>query len=126
MTNPITATIAHTAPTVDSLRSFTAPRSSLHAAKESTRDGASRARTGDLVAASHALHQRSNGPRERDSQASDRGDLDRRHVAPELLEAVEATHLGREEVKHHVEVVGDDPGRLWDTCGRAWQQARLL
>ena len=38
-----------------------------------------------------------------------RVELDRGHVAPELLEAVVATGIGREDVKDDVEVVGEDP-----------------
>src|SRR6187551_258667 len=44
-------------------------------------------------------------------------ELDRGHVAPQLLEAVEAPRLGREEVEDDVEVVGDDPRRLGPAGG---------
>ena len=93
--------------------------------KRTETDGASRARTGDLLAASQTLSQLSYGPRDARSLppttarlGGDCGlDLDRRHVAPELLEAVEATHLGREEMEDDVEVVGHDPVRLANPSG---------
>src|SRR5213593_285730 len=44
--------------------------------------------------------------------ARDCGRLELRHIAPEILEAVETACLRREEVEDHVEVVGDDPLRL--------------
>src|SRR5688572_7663405 len=80
--------------------------------------GASRARTGDLRAASATLSQLSYGPSVvrivAPAGLARRGgvQLDRRDVAPELLEAVEAARLGGEDVQDEVEVVRNDPGRL--------------
>jgi hypothetical protein len=56
----------------------------------------------------------------------DRGELDGGHVAPQLLEPVEATRLRREEVEDDVEVVGDDPTRLGHARRGAWEQTVLL
>src|ERR671932_602982 len=71
--------------------------------------GASRARTGDLHAASVALSQLSYGPEAASVAESGGSDLDARDVAPQLLEPVERPRLGREDVQDHVEVVRDDP-----------------
>ena len=90
--------------------------------------GASRARTGDLLAASQTLSQLSYGPvvAGKSSRASPgaalRGDFDERHVAPEILEPVEGARLGREDVQDDVEVVGDDPARLALAVDGARQQ----
>src|SRR6478609_6997168 len=43
-----------------------------------------------------------------------------RHVVPQLLEAVVLAGFGCEDMKHDVDVVADDPGRL----GRAFDRAR--
>src|SRR5215831_8259314 len=89
-------------------------------------DGASRARTGDLLAASQTLSQLSYGPVGRVSLASARCELDRRDVAPELLEPVEASRVRCEEVEDDVEVIGDDPARLGEAGDRPRQQAVVL
>src|SRR5262245_20343909 len=52
-------------------------------------------------------------------------ELDRGHVAPQLLEAVEAPGVGGEEVEDDVEVVRDDPRRLGRAGGGPWQQIVL-
>src|SRR2546421_10621621 len=39
-------------------------------------------------------------------------ELDRRYVAPQILESVVAARLRGEDVEHDVEVIGDDPGSL--------------
>jgi len=41
-----------------------------------------------------------------------RGHLDRRNIAPELLEAVVGSRVRREDVQDDVEVVAEDPARL--------------
>ena len=115
-------------------------------------DGPSRARTGDLLAASQTLSQLSYGPLVTSAQSSGeletardadggppecparpderpggsgRGGFGRllRDVAPEVFEPVEVARFLREDVQHDVEVVGDDPRRLALAGGRAREQA---
>src|SRR3954452_7858787 len=52
--------------------------------------------------------------------------VDRRHVAPEVLEPVVVAGLRREDVQHDVEVVGDDPGALALPVDGARQEAGLV
>src|SRR6476646_5776074 len=53
-------------------------------------------------------------------------ELDARDVAPQILEAVVRAELGREDVKHDVEVVADDPRRLALAVRRPWERPVLV
>src|SRR6185503_7003876 len=54
------------------------------------------------------------------------GELDRRNVAPEILEPVEVARLGCEDVQHDVEVVREDPLRLGPRVDVPGRELRLL
>jgi hypothetical protein len=62
----------------------------------------------------------------RGSERAGYRDLDRGHVAPELLEPVVPARLGGEDVQDHVEVVDEDPPRLLGSGDASREQAVLV
>ena len=53
-------------------------------------------------------------------------EIDLRHVAPQILERIEAARLGREDVQDDVEIVGDDPVAVALAVGGARKQLLAL